>query len=587
MAAGDVVNVWGTGSPQVAGYPPLLPTSVQLSAGSDSLSGSGTPTAGNWLFAIAAWRQDAGVDGVLQYPSTVNIRDDAHNFWMPVSVVPPGTGIARASVWMAPAARVAQYVFVSPTAYQAAMAVEIIEVEADCPWYDVVTVATAYTNQGTAVTCTIEPPSGLFSVGAFAYDNDTLTVTKTGDDWTAQPTVTAEGAGESGDMVLYPFTTTSSGSAMPLEASGNGIADWAEILITVHGVTDAIAFPYQDLMQAGNWPALVTEMACGQVLNANWSFDAGIADWTAESAAISASSLYTFGNSAGSMLVTPSGDDDPGAETGAVPVTPSSTYAMTAWITVPAGWADGALLGVEWFTAAMDEISSSFSDALTVTGSAQELTYSAAAPATAAYAQFSVLLSGTPGDTVLMYVGYAAFAIPGAYGATPDDQLNWTDLSGRTFTKEAIRISRSIQYEQQSLEAGTLEIPLADNDGYLTPGNTQSPYWPYAGDDDVPIRVRAIWPACLTPYSVLYSGFTDDVKVVLDEENLYQYLQVTAADCWSRLTAQMLTAAQQEYLAPIPAGGAGPPRSPCSVTRGAPGGHCRGWRRGRSSTACR
>ena len=67
---------------------------------------------------------------------------------------------------------------------------------------------------------------------------------------------------------------------------------------------------------------------------------------------------------------------------------------------------------------------------------------------------------------------------------------------------------------------------------------------------------------------MLYTGFTDDVKIVLDEETLYQYAQVTAADCWSRLTAQMLTAAQQEILADIPAGSTGA-FWPCNDAAGA------------------
>ena len=421
-----------------------------------------------------------------------------------------------------------------------------------------------------------------------AWDLNDITVTLTDAGWTTlAEVVTSNETDHTGDLSMQPFCATTTGSTMTLAASGSGTADWAEVLITVHGVTDAIPFPYADLVAISSWPALVTEMACGAILNENWTFTSGISPWTGgNGATISASDLFTFGNSAGSLLVTPGGEFgqqaavseyitipaqqppssvytatytaayEPGgaAGEGAGPV----TYDLTAQVTVPSAWDGSVQAAAYWYNSAASLISVSSTPTFTVTGSLQEISAPVTAPAAAATAQMWVWLTGgTVPTSALMYVGFASLAIPGAHGAVPDDQLNWTDLSARAFTKEPVRITRGIQYEQQSLEAGTLEIPLADNDGYLTPGNQQSPYYPYAGDDDVPIRVRAVWPNSVTPYSVLYSGFTDDVKIVLDEENLYQYAQVTAADCWSRLTAQMLTAAQQEILADIPANSTG------------------------------
>ena len=575
-SGGDVINQWnGSFSRFLASdIPPLSPLAVPLNASSFAGgSGDGAPEGdGNWLFAICAWRQDAGVFGVLQYPSTVSIRDDAHNFWIPVNVVPPDTGIVRCSVWMAPAFRVPQFVFASPTAYQSALTVAIFEVTANVPWYEVAAYANAWTNQGAAVGQSQDPASGLFSFGVVAWDDNADPVTFSDAGWTVQASViTSNGSDATGDLTMVPFTATTTGSPMTLAAAGSGEteADWGEVLITVHGVTDAIAFPYAGAQQISNWPALITEMACGGVLNQNWSFNPGISPWeSANEAAVAASDLYTFGNSAGSLLVTPGEFGDQGCVSENVPVTPFSPYALTAQVTVPSGWAGSVQTVALWYNSGASNIATSTAATVAVTGSAQQIPGTVWAPASAATCRFQVYLAGSSPTTALMYVGYASLATPGAYGAVPDDQLNWTDLSGRTFTKEAIRISRGIQYEQQSLEAGTLEIPLADNDGYLTPGNQQSPYYPYAGDDDVPIRVRAVWPNSVTPYSVLYTGFTDDVKIVLDEENLYQYAQVTAADVWSRLTAQMLTAAQQEILADIPAGSTGA-FWPCNDAAGA------------------
>lgn len=571
---GTVVNQWSGAFSRsaVSTEPSLGPLDLALDATTSVGGGSGVPTAGNWLFAISAWRQDTGTAGTLQYPSTVNIRDDVHNFWIPVSVVAPETGIVRTSVWMAPAVREPAYVFASPTAYQAAVTLTILEVEADCPWYSVAATVAASTNQGTSVTASQDPASGLFSVGVIAYDLNTLTVTFTHTGWTEQTPVVTSASGHSADLTMTPFTAATTGSSMTLSASGTGgNADWAEVLITVHGVSDAIAFPYQGLLQMENWPALITEMACGQTLNANWSFAAGVSPWTGSSnATLAASGLFTFGNSPGSMVITPDGSTaQPGAKTEEFGgVVPGVAYAMAAWVTVPAGWASGVQIGVDWFTSGGSFISSSFQSPVTVTGSQQQLVFSAIAPATAAKGQMFAQFQGTPAATNLMYVAYAAAGIPNAYGNIPDDQIQWIDVSSRTITQEGTRIARGIQYEQQSLEAGTLEIALANNDGAFTQGNQQSPYYPAAGDDDVPIRVRAIWPPSITPYSVLFSGFTDEVKPQWSDETQYGYVTITAADCWSRLTAQMLTAVQQEFLADIATGGTGA-YWPCNDNAGA------------------
>ena len=65
----------------VADAPPLTPLAMPVAN-----------TAGNsWMFAIVSWRQDAGTVGVLQYPTTVIVSDDADNFWIPV-----GNGLSDA-----------------------------------------------------------------------------------------------------------------------------------------------------------------------------------------------------------------------------------------------------------------------------------------------------------------------------------------------------------------------------------------------------------------------------------------------------------------------------------------------------------
>ena len=101
-----VVNQWaGTfAQPAVFGnMPPALESSViALTPAASVGGGSGTPSAGNWLFCIAGWNQDG-------LPSaTVGDGDDVHSFWRPGDVtasgwaVSPAGGNTRTSIWYTP-----------------------------------------------------------------------------------------------------------------------------------------------------------------------------------------------------------------------------------------------------------------------------------------------------------------------------------------------------------------------------------------------------------------------------------------------------------------------------------------------------
>src|SRR5215472_16691778 len=112
------------------------------------LSTTAGNTSPNWLFAIVSWRQDAGTAGLLQYTSSVSVRDDAGNFWFPVRVNGPNSGVIRTGVWAAPAARSAERIYISPTGYQASLAALVIEVTAVGPWFTIQLGDSSHTNQG-------------------------------------------------------------------------------------------------------------------------------------------------------------------------------------------------------------------------------------------------------------------------------------------------------------------------------------------------------------------------------------------------------------------------------------------------------
>ena len=547
-----------------ADAPPMSPLAVPV---------SNTP--GEWMFAVVSWRQDAGTAGVLQYPSTVTVSDDAHNFWIPVQPGVHNTGIVRCAIWMAPAARAAQYVFFSPTstsagnAYQSAITGLVFQTTANCPWYSVSVSEAAYANQGTSLTLSETPANGLYTVGVLAWDNFGAAVSTTATGWTAQTTVsTSNGTDTSGDLVQQTWTRTSSGSAMTISGSSATTMDWAEVIITVHGVTDTIAFPYA-MPGVQNWPVLITEMAAGPVLNSNPVMLSGVSDWTGTAAALAAVTWPVYqpwpdyqNLITPSLSLTPSGSAvSSSMASGQYPVSAALRYTGLAWVYSVAGY-NSANVQVSWYDGSHSPVSTSAGTSVNVLpGTWTQLSFANGVfpPGGAAYGQVVVAENAPSGNvpsSAVLFIGYAALGAGDSYENVPPDDIAWSDLSARNFTQDDIKISRGIQYEQQSLEAGTMTVTLSNSDGAMMFGNLLSAWWPNMGDTDVPIRLRAVWPQSLTPYSVLFSGFTDHIDFEWDEKDgtLWGYATIEASDAWSRLTAQMLSATLMEQLLDSPVG---------------------------------
>ena len=67
--------------------PALQSIPLALTAGTSVGGGSGTPTAGNWLFCITGMNEQATTAGF-----TVGVGDDIHSFWRPAESRPPRHG---------------------------------------------------------------------------------------------------------------------------------------------------------------------------------------------------------------------------------------------------------------------------------------------------------------------------------------------------------------------------------------------------------------------------------------------------------------------------------------------------------------
>jgi hypothetical protein len=166
-----------------------------------------------------------------------------------------------------------------------------------------------------------------------------------------------------------------------------------------------------------------------QPLNQNYNFAAGVSPWTgANGATLTASALNTYAGSPGSMLLTPNGSSsNPEASSeSTIPVTAGVGYGITAQVFSTAGWATGVELVASWFNSSGGAISSVTSAAVALPAAVQtQFAYVVTSPALAAFAKFSVRLSGTPAASVTAYIGQAVLGPNGtlilsAAGMTAD-----------------------------------------------------------------------------------------------------------------------------------------------------------------------
>ena len=276
-----VTGTWSGSYAAASGYffPSPSATPVQVSV---------TNTAGDWLFALVAWRP-----GTTGADVSVSVADDARNWWEPVgapagsvlldpwgaavldtSGAPvldtsgspadsPSAGAVRVAVWAAPAARVAASatgvttVQVAPTGPVVSLAVLIADVSGLKPWFTVAAAGAGYAAGATSLSVSANAPSAqaiLFSL--FATDNNRRVLTGPSG-WTALPTVSATNTTDgTSDITLTPSwqsTTLATSAAL----ASNGTLDLAGVIAGV-----LVAAP-QPAQPSTDWPIMVTEAAIG------------------------------------------------------------------------------------------------------------------------------------------------------------------------------------------------------------------------------------------------------------------------------------------------------------------------------------
>ena len=256
----EVVNQWAGTFAQPSSFgsmpPALQSTVIALDSGTSVGGGTGTPTAGNWLFCLSGWNQNGLA------PVATGDADDIHSFWRPAVVSQKLSASTRASIWYTPnLARTAADVYAAPNGCVAGMSVLVVEVAGLGPWDTVTGTGSSYAAAGTSVSLTL-PALGVasFVIATVCGDNDSASQAFAPGGWSTLHTVTAtNGSDHTCDAVLtsafLPDTSGSvsvsgtAGSATDLSAAILAVQVAAASPITGTGITPA--WPGRMILEAG------------------------------------------------------------------------------------------------------------------------------------------------------------------------------------------------------------------------------------------------------------------------------------------------------------------------------------------------
>ena len=232
--AGPVVNQWAATFAQPASIGPMPPalqsTVIALDSGTSVGGGTGTPTAGNWLVAIAGMNEQSAASGF-----TVGDSDDIHSYWRPAKVS-TASGLTRTSVWYtANTARQVNFSYIAPNGAMDGLAVLILEISGLGPW-DVLTVTdAAYAAAATALNLAAGAPSAAsFMLAAVAGDNSSAGQAFSPAGWTGLHTVTAtNGTNHVSDVVLTSAYLASNSSSVSVNGTASTAEDLSGVLIGI------------------------------------------------------------------------------------------------------------------------------------------------------------------------------------------------------------------------------------------------------------------------------------------------------------------------------------------------------------------
>ena len=269
LPAPAVVNQWansyGQGTTFGSITSSLQSCVVPLNPASSVGGGSGTPTAGNWLFAIASWTQD---------PAIINVHtgtsDDTHQWWREFPASGPGDNVRTAVAYVpnigtgSSSSIVPQYVYCAPDGAVAAINVLVVEISGLGPWDTVTSTDVNYTAAGTSLSLTGTASGQTLFIGGAGGDNVASGQAFAPAGWTTLATQTqTNGADTTCDNILTSAFLPSTGSNPSVSATASTSEDISGFLL---GVKVSAATPIP-AAQNPDWPYTLFEAAFGAGFN--------------------------------------------------------------------------------------------------------------------------------------------------------------------------------------------------------------------------------------------------------------------------------------------------------------------------------
>jgi len=267
LPAPAAVNQWAATFYQPSGFgttPPALqsvvvPLDLAYSVG----GGSGTATAGNWLFCLVGMNEQFTTSGY-----TIGVGDDIHSFWRPGNettstwAVSTATALTRASIWYTPnIARTVTNVYVAPDGPFDAITVLVVEIAGLGPWDTVTGINTSYAAAATSLGLALaSPPAASFTIACVSGDNDTASQAFAPGGWTALSTVTStNGVDHTCDSVLTSAFLPSTSMSISVSGTAGSAEDLSGVMLQVE-VAGGSPVPASN---NPNWPYLKFEAAFG------------------------------------------------------------------------------------------------------------------------------------------------------------------------------------------------------------------------------------------------------------------------------------------------------------------------------------
>jgi hypothetical protein len=242
---------------------PLLQSCVvPLTSAYNVGAGSGTPTAGNWLFTLVSWTQDPALANV-----HVGIQDDIRSWWREYPAAGSGGNTRTAISYTPNTARVAGNIYVAPDGPIAAITVLVVEVSGLGPWDTAGSGApvTNYAAASESLSLSLGAPGAAsFWIGAVGGDSTAAGQSFSPSGWTGLHTVSeSDGSDQLASNYLTSAYLASSSSSQSVSATATTGTDLSGFMLSVY-VTGTNPIP---AAQNKNWPYFVFEAGFGSGFN--------------------------------------------------------------------------------------------------------------------------------------------------------------------------------------------------------------------------------------------------------------------------------------------------------------------------------